>query len=303
MRALSGSSVIVTGAAQGLGRAYAVAASEAGAAVLLSDVDPAVHAVAADMRAAGHRAESVVGSVADPRSATEVVHACASAFGRVDGLVNNAGLYNEGRFWEEDLDRTRAVVDVNVVGTLTMGVLAAREMVRSGGGAIVNVTSGAATGFPDVATYCGTKGAVSSLTYAWALDGLDVGIRVNAISPIAATAMTTTTEHQRATAPTAAAPELIAPVVVYLLSSMSEGVTGQILRFDGHTLQVTAAPRVKSFSVSAAQAWTAESVAAAVAGPLRGELEDVGVARVRTSPSAPPRGQDSSGALFVSTEG
>jgi NAD(P)-dependent dehydrogenase (short-subunit alcohol dehydrogenase family) len=287
MTVLSGKAVIVTGAARGLGRAYADAVADAGAAVVLSDLDPAVHEIAADIRAGGGRAEAVVGSVADPRSAAEVVQACTTSFGHLDGLVNNAGLYRESPFWDEDLNGARALVDVNVMGTLTMGVLAARVMSRSGGGSIVNVTSGAATGYPLVSTYCGTKGAVLSLTYAWALDGLAAGIRVNAVAPIAATDMTTSTEHQRSTAPSAAAPESIAPVVVYLLSELSAGVTGQVLRFDGDALQVMAAPRVKPASVSAADGWTPQSIAAAVAGPLRSELEDVGAARHRLPLGSP----------------
>src|SRR4051794_13783071 len=104
MTALAGKSVIVTGAARGLGAAYARAAAEAGAAVTGTDVGTAVHDVAAAIRADGGQAVSVVGSVADPASAAEVVRTCTATFGHLDGLVNNAGLYRESRFWDEDLD-------------------------------------------------------------------------------------------------------------------------------------------------------------------------------------------------------
>lgn len=286
MSLLDGKAVVVTGAAQGLGRAYALAAAAEGASVLVTDVSTDVESVAVEIVASGGRAQFVVGSVADVDDAERAIATCAAEFGSVDGLVNNAGLYLEGRFWEQDLDRMALVVDVNVRGAINIGSLAARRMHAQGHGAIVNVTSGAAIGYPMVSTYSGTKGAMLSLTYSWALDALGTGIRVNAIAPIARTAMTTATEHQRATAGDSLDPVAIAPLAVYLLSDRSAPITGQAIRFDGRTLQPLSGPTVGTSQLSQ-EHWDTASVGAALEGPLREALRPFGIARVSPSGDAP----------------
>jgi NAD(P)-dependent dehydrogenase (short-subunit alcohol dehydrogenase family) len=283
MAELDGRAVIVTGAARGLGAAYAREIADAGAGVLLMDVDDDVRGVADEIRAHGARAVALVGSSADTGAAEAAVAACLESFGGLHGLVNNAGIYREAPFWEEDPVGAANLVTTNVTGPIVMGIAAGRQLRRQGtGGAIVNITSGAAMGYPRVSTYCASKGAVLSLTYAWALDGRPHGIRVNAVAPIAATAMTSTTEHQRATAAGARPPETVAPLVAHLLSDEAADITGQAFRFDGSRLQILRGPRPDSRDVTA-DGWTRADIAAALRGDLASRLSPVGALDVSSS--------------------
>jgi NAD(P)-dependent dehydrogenase (short-subunit alcohol dehydrogenase family) len=122
--------------------------------------------------------------VASWTEAAELIDSCVSEFGRIDGLVNNAALMWVGRpdqLTEADLRRT---IEVNVLGTTFCGLHALGHMTAQGSGAIVNVTSGAHAGIPLQCAYSASKGAVASLTYAWAADVAGQGVRVNAISPM-----------------------------------------------------------------------------------------------------------------------
>ncbi|MQA08938.1 MAG: SDR family oxidoreductase [Pseudonocardiaceae bacterium] len=223
---LAGRAVAVTGAGRGLGRAYARHAAHGGAAVVVGDVDlDAARRVAGEIDAAGGTAVAFGGSVSDPASAEELIGLCVSRFGAIDGLVNNAGLFHQAKPWAEDLDRIRALVDVNVLGTVYCGLAAIALMREQGrGGSIVNVTSGTHLGHPETAVYGATKGAVASLTYCWALDLLPLGIRVNAVSPLAVTDMKLPPHDGHAK------PEEVAAVVTFLLGEESAGITGQVVR-------------------------------------------------------------------------
>ncbi|PXY18907.1 SDR family NAD(P)-dependent oxidoreductase [Prauserella muralis] len=223
---LAGKAVVVTGAGRGLGMAYALDAARAGAAVVVNDVDgEAARDVAGEIQAAGGTAEACAGSVSDPDTAEEIVALCVSRFGAIDGLVSNAGIFHQAKPWAEDVDRIRAVVDVNVLGTVYCGLYAVRWMVERGRpGSIVNVTSGTHLGHPETGVYGATKGAVASLTYGWALDLLPFGVRVNAISPLAVTDMKLPPYEGHVQ------PEEVAAVVTFLLGEDSAGITGQVIR-------------------------------------------------------------------------
>lgn len=226
MTSLSGRVVLVTGAGRGLGRAYATHAARAGAAVVVNDVDvTAAQAVAEEIEAGSGAAVACGGSVADPGTAGQVVELCVARFGSIDGLVNNAGVFHQAKPWAEDLDRVRSVVEVNLLGTVYCGLAAIGRMRERGtAGSIVNVTSGTHLGHPDTAVYGATKGAVASLTYGWALDLLSLGVRVNAISPLAVTDMKLPPYDGHAH------PDDVAAVVTFLLSEAAAGVTGQVVR-------------------------------------------------------------------------
>jgi NAD(P)-dependent dehydrogenase (short-subunit alcohol dehydrogenase family) len=234
---LSGRVVVITGAGGGLGRAYALAAAAKGAAVAVNDVDAdAAQAVVDAIAAAGGAALAIPGSVADEHAVDAMFAACAERLGPVDGLVNNAAVAHHGPAWDDEPARVRRLVEVNVLGSLFCGVAALRQMRRSGrGGAIVNVTSGAHLGMAGVAAYGAAKGAVVSMTLTWALEAAALGVRVNAISPLARTPMS---EAGGVDASALPAPESIAPAVVFLLSARSAPLTGRVVRFDGTTLSL-----------------------------------------------------------------
>ncbi|MCT2587373.1 SDR family NAD(P)-dependent oxidoreductase [Actinophytocola gossypii] len=237
MGVLDGKAVVVTGAGRGLGRASALHAAAHGAAVVVNDVDgePADEVVSL-IEDSGGRAVTSVGSVADPDQAHAAVERCLAAFGRIDGLVNNAGVRYQAPVWEDTPDRMRALIEVNVLGALYCGSAAARAMRDRGTGSIVNMASLATVGQPTAATYSASKGAVSSTTVAWAWELGEHGVRVNGLFPLAHTRMALT--DTKSAAPADETPERIAPIVTYLLSDLSSAVTGQLIRFTANKIHI-----------------------------------------------------------------
>jgi NAD(P)-dependent dehydrogenase (short-subunit alcohol dehydrogenase family) len=265
--------VVVTGAADGLGRAYLGPLAREGASLLLNDINGEGLADAeAEVRGLGTPVTSVQGSVADWGTATRLVETAAEAFGRLDALVNNAGTHYVTPSQDDTPDRMREMVEVNILGTMYPGVAALRHMVQAGsGGTILNVTSGAACGMPGVAGYSASKGAVSSLTYAWAAEFRDQGIRVNALAPAAYTRQVQNTMEVRES-PVVWGPEKIAPLVVYLLSDLAGDITGQVVRLWGDDLHLVSHPHPKPPWLSDGN-WTPESIDAAFRDHLRAHLE------------------------------
>jgi NAD(P)-dependent dehydrogenase (short-subunit alcohol dehydrogenase family) len=230
-RLLRNRGVLITGAGRGLGRAYALACAAQGAGVVVNDVDAAAAAgVVAEICERGGRAIADDGSVTDSEQAGAAVRKCAEAFGACDGLVNNAALFYASAPWEEEPQRLRAIVEVNVLGPLYCGTHAMRLMRTQGHGAIVNIVSGAQLGIAGMSAYGATKGAITALTANWALEGAAEGIHVNAVSPLAQTRNTPDDGRGRRPDPAA-----VAPLIVALLSGVA-ATTGLILRFDGQRL-------------------------------------------------------------------
>jgi NAD(P)-dependent dehydrogenase (short-subunit alcohol dehydrogenase family) len=228
---------VVTGAGGGLGRAYAVALAEHGANLVINDVrGDRLYETEGLIRDQGCRVVSHVGSVSEWTSAHALIDLCVSEYGRIDGLVNNAGVLYERSPWDEDEDAIRRITESNLIGTMFCGVHALRHMVEAGYGSIVNVSSGAQTGMLGVASYGATKGAVTALTYGWALEAAAHAVRVNAVMPVATTAMTRKKDGPRKD------PRAVAPLVVYLISNRSAGITGRILRHDGGAISMLPSP-------------------------------------------------------------
>ena len=277
MTNLEGKTVLVTGAGRGLGQAYARAAARAGAAVVVNDVESDLaDDTAATIRSAGGCAVASGHDVADPEQAQAVVDLCVAEFGRLDGLVNNAGVNYEALPWEEDLVQVRRLVEVNVLGVLYTGIAATRAMVAGGGGSIVNVASGASLGQRKLGTYAASKGAVASLTYSWALDLEESGIRVNAVCPLAHTRMVLGSERALRNCPPDRTPERIAPLVVFLLADTSVGITGQMIRCNGPQLHIVGQPYLKA-PILEREEWDSDSVERAFAEVFRAHLEPYGL--------------------------
>ncbi|GLZ42014.1 SDR family oxidoreductase [Actinokineospora sp. NBRC 105648] len=279
--------VVVTGAGRGLGAAYAVAAAAAGASVVVNDIDQdAAAKVASDIGRAGGRAVAHPADITDWDAAEGLISLCVSEFGAIDGLVNNAGVFTLALPWEQDPTEARRLIEVNLLGTLACGTHALRHMVARGSGTVVNVTSGEQMGKTATAVYGATKAAVATLTYSWSLDARDHGVRVNAVSPNAHTRMADTYQAFRGSAGTqnvGLAPEVNAPLVVYLLSDLSSAVTGQVVRLNGSDLMLCTHPAVLD-PVLTRPGWTIEALAEAFAGELAEHLQPVGIQRVRTAP-------------------
>jgi len=171
--------VIVTGAARGLGKAIAQACAAEGAALVLVDIAAAVSDVAA-----GPRTLAVVGDVRDEACAQRTVAAAVDRFGRLDGLVNNAGVLAEADILETDAAIWEAAVGVNIEAPFRWTAAAIPAMLATGGGSVVNIASTEALlARPRHFAYVTSKSALLGMTRSVAIDFGRRGIRCNAVSP------------------------------------------------------------------------------------------------------------------------
>src|ERR1700674_1572768 len=189
---------IVTGAGRGVGRSHALLLASRGAKVVVADLggeldgsgsssDPA-HEVVKEIEAAGGEAVASHASVADEAGAASIVQTAIDTFGRLDVVVNNAGIADPDLFEDLSLERFRRMVDVHYMGTVNVTFAAWPHMLKAGYGRVVNTTSEGALGrVPKCRSYGGAKGGVFAFTRALANDAMRHGIQVNAVAPRANT--------------------------------------------------------------------------------------------------------------------
>ena len=246
---LAGRVIVITGASNGIGAACARRLARDGARVALWDVAEAPgQALAAELRAAGQDACFVRCNVASKADVDAATASTISEFGRIDGLMNNAGIFRAAEFLdvtEEDWD---AVMAVNLKGSFLVGQAVARHMVANKRGAIVNMSSvNGLMAIATIASYNASKGGINQLTRAMSLGLVDHGVRVNAVAPgtiatdLARDAvLTSEAARQRILGRTPMKrlgdPEEIADVVGFLLSDAASYVTGEIVYVDGGRL-------------------------------------------------------------------
>jgi len=247
---LAGRTFIITGAAQGIGEACARRLVADGARVALWDVaDDAGRRLAAELGA--HAAVYCHCNVASKAEVDAALAATLAAFARLDGLVNNAGIFRAAPFIDITESDWDAVIAVNLKGSFLAGQAVARALLNNPGpnrGAIVNMSSVNATlAIPTIASYNASKGAINQLTRVMALSLADQGIRVNAVAPgtiateLAKNAVLTSDEAKarimsRTPMKRLGEPGEIADVVAYLLSDAASYVTGEIVVADGGRL-------------------------------------------------------------------
>ncbi len=232
---------IVTGGAQGIGRAIAERFHAEGATVVLADLDGDIAAATADE--IGERADGVACNVVEEADVAALVDGAVERHGRVDVLVNNAGITRDGMMHKMTLADFRAVVDVHLQGTWLCSREALTHMrSRDGGGAIVNLSSiSGKVGNLGQTNYAAAKAGIVGMTKATAREGARFGIRANAIQPgLIRTAMTEAMpddayEAAEAGIPLGRAgePDEVANVALFLASDLSSYVTGVTVEVAG----------------------------------------------------------------------
>jgi NAD(P)-dependent dehydrogenase (short-subunit alcohol dehydrogenase family) len=238
---LQGRVCIVTGAAQGIGEACARRFAREGAKVVIADIeDQRGQAVARELQALYVHCD-----VGDRAQVDTLVAKTMLTHGRIDVLVNNAGIFKASEFLditEADFD---AVLRINLKGSFLVGQAVAREMAKAGRGAIVNMSSvNAVLTIPNIASYNVSKGGINQLTRVMALALADKGIRVNAVAPgtiateLAVKAVLTSEEAKkkilsRTPMKRVGEPSEVADLVAYLASDASSYITGEIVVVDG----------------------------------------------------------------------
>ncbi|MCX5299042.1 SDR family oxidoreductase [Streptomyces sp. NBC_00193] len=252
--------VIVTGAGRGLGRAHALAFAEEGARVVVNDLGVGLDGlpgpespaalVVAEIRAKGGEAVAHGGDIATAEGAASLVETAVSTFGRLDTLVNNAGFLRDRMLVNLDEDDWDAVMRVHLKGHfLPLKHAAAywRAEAKEGrqvAARVVNTSSGAGLlGSVGQGNYSAAKAGILGLTLVSAAEMGRYGVQVNAIAPAARTRMTEQTFADTMAAPEAGAfdamaPENVSPLVVWLGSDASAGVTGRVFEAEGGRITV-----------------------------------------------------------------
>jgi NAD(P)-dependent dehydrogenase (short-subunit alcohol dehydrogenase family) len=292
---LSGKVAIVTGSGRGLGLAYAAGLARAGASVVVNDVDAAVadEAVRSITEAGGTAVAEVV-PVGTSEAAQALVDRAVNEFGRLDVLVNNAGILRDSTLWKMTDEQFDAVITTHLRGTFTCTRAAAIRLREQGeGGRIICVGSptGQVGNFGQT-NYAAAKAGIVGMVRTWALELARAGITVNAIVPVAITAMTETApflkpyiDAMETGGPLAeygrrelslGSPEDAAGVVAFLASDAAAGITGQVVGIGGDRLALWSHPSEAVVQFADGTGWSADAVAGVWPGTFAGSQQKVG---------------------------
>jgi NAD(P)-dependent dehydrogenase (short-subunit alcohol dehydrogenase family) len=274
---LTGKVALVTGAGGGIGRDFALAMAAAGASVLVNDLgttvagegastDPA-QKVVDEIRAAGGRAAASADSVADWPAANRIVQAALDAFGRLDVVVNNAGILRDRFFFNMSVEEWRAVIDVHLHGSFYVARAAAPHFKAQQSGCYIHMTSTSGlVGNLGQANYSAAKLGIVGLSKSIALDMARYRVRSNCIAPFAWSRMIgsipTETPDQQARVEKMKSMHTakIAPLAVGLAAEAARDVTGQVFAVRGNEIFLMSQSRPLR-SVHRSEGWTAEAVA------------------------------------------
>ena len=236
--------VVVTGAGGGIGRAIASRFAGQGSKVAVNDVnEDAMAQTVASIRDAGGTAMEAPADVSDSSSVAPMVDAVMAEHGRIDVLVNNAGLVSPMlHFFEADEAWWRRIIDVNLTGHFLVSHPIARIMAKQGGGAIINMSSGGATRAHRAFTaYDATKGGIEALTRAMALDLGPYNIRVNALMPGSIDTSGLSIEDRTLRGENVPLGRIGEPIdmtgaALFLASDDASYITGDVIKVDGGML-------------------------------------------------------------------
>jgi NAD(P)-dependent dehydrogenase (short-subunit alcohol dehydrogenase family) len=281
MMNLQGKVAVVTGSGRGLGRAYARDLAAAGAAVIVNDVDGALaEAVVKEIQDAGGRAAAEVKAVGTAEAANALVGRAVKEFGRLDAMVTNAGILRDRMLWKLTDDDFDAVLSTHLRGTFTCARAAAVRFREQGdGGRLVLVGSPAGQrGNVGQTAYAAAKAGILGFVRTWAMELARAKVTVNAVIPVAATAMTETVPFLGPYVEAARAGEPMPPfarralgfgtaedaagVVTFLVSDAAADVTGQAVGIGGDRLSLWTHP-TQSVAAFEDGGWTADAIAEA----------------------------------------
>jgi NAD(P)-dependent dehydrogenase (short-subunit alcohol dehydrogenase family) len=283
--------VIVTGAGGGIGRDIALAMAEQGARVLVNDIGASVSGQGADagpaqkvvdeIRAAGGQALANTDSVADAAGAQRIVQSALDAFGRIDCIVNNAGILRDRFFFKMSFEEWDSVIKVHLYGSYFVSRAAAEQFKAQESGCYIHMTSTSGLiGNFGQANYSAAKLGIAALSKSIALDMQKYKVRSNCIAPFAWSRMigsipTETPEEQaRVERMKQMTPAKIAPLAVALASDAARDVTGQIFAVRSNEIFLISQPRPVR-SVHRGEGWTPESVATHALPALKGSFYDL----------------------------
>jgi NAD(P)-dependent dehydrogenase (short-subunit alcohol dehydrogenase family) len=278
---LSGKVAVVTGSGRGLGLAYATELARSGTAVVVNDIDEAVaRAAVKSITDAGGAAVAEVAPVGTSAAAQALVDRAVNEFGRLDILVNNAGILRDATLWKMTDEQFDAVLTTHLRGTFTCTRAAAVRMREQGdGGRIICVGSptGQVGNFGQT-NYAAAKAGIVGMVRTWAMELARARITVNAIVPVAATAMTETMPFLKPYVDALKAgdplppfarrelgfgtPQDAAPLVAFLASDAAASITGQAVGIGGDRLAVWSHPAEVAVEFADGTGWSADAIAA-----------------------------------------
>ena len=286
MSMLEGKVAIVTGAGGGIGREIALAMALAGAKVVVNDIGASLTGLGESSATPGEGTKAIIeqrggvavtdtNSVAEWESAKRIVATAIEAFGRVDIVVNNAGILRDQIFHKMTPEEWRAVIDVHLNGGFYVSRAAAEHFRAQGAGAYVHMTSTSGlVGNFGQANYAAAKLGIVALSKSIALDMQRFGVRSNCIAPFAWSRMTSSipaeTPEQRARVEKLKrmTPEKNAPLAVFLASDAARDVTGQVFAARNNEIFLFSQPRPVR-SLHRGEGWTPELIAEQAMPALR----------------------------------
>jgi NAD(P)-dependent dehydrogenase (short-subunit alcohol dehydrogenase family) len=284
-RVLNGRVVVVTGAGRGIGREVALLCAKEGASVIVndyggsaegegSDASPAQEVVK-EIADAGGEAFASVASVADSAGARSIIENAVKQFGRIDAVVNNAGILRDRIFHKMTEEDWRAVIDTHLHGAFLVSKAAAGYFREQASGSYIQFTSTSGLiGNFGQANYAAAKMGIVGLSNSIALDMQRFGVRSNCIAPFAWSRMIATVptdsdaEKLRVERLKTMAPAKIAPLVVFLASDLSKEVTGEIFSVRKNEIFLFSKPRPVR-SIHRSDGWTPETIASDLLPALR----------------------------------
>jgi NAD(P)-dependent dehydrogenase (short-subunit alcohol dehydrogenase family) len=275
--ALKDKVIIVTGAGRGIGREIALLSAAEGAKVVVNDLGGSAEGeggdaspaneVVREIRASGGQAVANADSVADPAGAAAIIKTAIDTFGRIDSIVNNAGILRDRMFHKMPVSDFEVVVQVHLLGSFYVSRAAANYFREQQSGTLVHFTSTSGLiGNLGQANYAAAKMGIVGLSKSIALDMQRFNVRSNCIAPFAWSrligTMPTDTEDEkrRVERMKAMGPEKIAPLVCYLASDLSAGVSGQIFAVRKNEIFLMSQPRPIR-GTARTEGWTVQSIA------------------------------------------